>query len=623
MQHTVILTLVGSCLLVAATGAHAATDRMGDPLPQGAVQRLGTLRMKYNRGLSDICYLPDGRGVVALGSSIHIWDLAKGKIESTHKVCDASLSCLQARKDGSALLFADRAGNVVEWDVREQSVRRRFPTGQKGLRWAFYSPDETRVLTTGTVPPTLKAWDLATGKELVSIEGDMAIFMKGIYGPDGKTAFVGGGYNTILAHYDLTTGKKLKEWFSNYRVYDLCLSSDGKRLLAGSRSMASEWQIDGYKLLKKFTGHHGGAVNGVAYCQEPEQILTGSRDGSIRRWDRVTGKVLLRWFPHESYANIIRVSPDGRRALSYGAGLLAESDLAIGKPRLEWERHAGAVYGVAFTPDGRQVVSGSADGTLRVWDVATAAAVRTIEGVKLGAHALAVSPDGTKVAAGAKDSILREFSLADGTLLRELAGHRGYVRSAAYSHDGTRLLSSADDGSVRVWVEGKSEPAAVLEGHRGGVLSVAVSPDDRLVASGGRDGTVRLWDLAKGLPLRTLEGHRGWVEAVAFAGPNLVLSGGRDSRVLRWDTDSGKLVGEATHGGGVYGLACSPDGTAAYSVGSAPNVTCWRLPTGEKAKTLNGHEKNAAAAALSPDGKLLVTASADATLLVWDVRREP
>jgi len=596
---------------------------MGDPLPQGAVQRLGTLRMKYNRGLSDMCYLPDGRGVVASGSSIHIWDLAKGKIESTHKVCDAALSCLQARKDGRALLFADRAGNVVEWDVREQSVRHRFATGQKGLRWAFYSPDETRVLTTGTVPPTLKAWDLATGGELVSIEGDMAIFMKGIFGPDGKTAFVGGGYNTILARYDLTTGKKLKEWFTNYRVYDLCLSPDRKRLLVGSRSMATEWQIDGYKLLKKFTGHHGGAVNGVAYCQEPEQVLTGSRDGSIRRWDRLTGKVLLRWFPHESYANIIRVSPDGRRALSYGARLLAESDLATGKPRLEWERHAGAVYGVAFTPDGTRVVSGSADGTLRVWDVATAATVRVIEGVRLGAHAVAVSPDGSKVAAGAKDSILREFSLADGTLLRELAGHRGYVRAVAYSHDGTRLLSSADDGSVRVWVEGKSEPAAVLEGHRGGVLSVAVSPDDRLVASAGRDGAVRVWDLTKGLPLRTLEGHRGWVEAVAFAGPDLVLSGGRDGRVLRWDAGSGKLLGDATHGGCVYGLACSPDGTAAYSAGSAPNVTCWRLPTGEKATTLNGHESNAAAAALSPDGKLLVTAAADATLLMWDVRREP
>ena len=71
-----------ACLLVAtmAFPAAVAEDRMGDPLPEGAVQRLGTLRMKYNRGLSDIRYLPDGRGVVAVGNRIDIWDLAKGEI---------------------------------------------------------------------------------------------------------------------------------------------------------------------------------------------------------------------------------------------------------------------------------------------------------------------------------------------------------------------------------------------------------------------------------------------------------------------------------------------------------------------------------------------------------------
>ena len=134
-----------------------------------------------------------------------------------------------------------------------------------------------------------------------------------------------------------------------------------------------------------------------------------------------------------------------------------------------------------------------------------------------------------------------------------------------------------------------------LEGHRGGVLGIAVSPDDKLVLSGGRDGTVRLWDLAKGEALKVLEGHRGWVEDLA----------------------SGQSLGEIAHGDWVYGLACSPDGKAAYSAGSGPNVACWDLSTGERTAELNGHEKAANAVAVSPDGKLLVTASSDTTLLVW------
>jgi WD40 repeat protein len=377
MYRCLFVTLI--CLLMVPA---TAQDRFGDPLPEGAVQRLGTLRMKC--GARDIRYLPDGRGVIALGNSIEIWDLEKGEVVATHQVADSTVRCMQVSADGSRFLFADAAGNVVEWSLESGERTHLFPTGQAGLRWAFYSPDETRVLTTGGVPPTLKEWDLATGEELVSIEGDFAVFNKAIYGPEGKTAFVGGGYDTILAHYDLATGEKLNEWFTNYTVYDLCLSPDGERLLVASRSMASEWRIDGYELLQKFTGHHGGAVNGVSYCHEPEQILTGSRDGSIRRWDRVEGKILLRWFPHESYANITRVSPDGKRVLSYGAGLVAESSLATGEPSLSWERHAGAVYGAALTPDGRQVVSASADGTLRVWDVATGESVLVIEGATLG-----------------------------------------------------------------------------------------------------------------------------------------------------------------------------------------------------------------------------------------------
>lgn len=607
--------LLGVSLALCASGDN---DRMRDPLPEGAIQRLGTLRMKYSGGVADLCYLPDGRGVVARGNRIEIWDLERGEIAATHQVAEASVRCMQARKDGGALLFVDTAGNVVEWSLADEAQTSLFATGQEGLRWAFYSPDETRVLTTGRVPPTLKEFDLATGEELISIEGDMAIFFKAVYGPDGETAFVGGGYDTVLAHYDLATGEKLNEWFTNYCVYDLCLSPDAERLLVGSRSMATEWQIDGYEQLQKFGGHHGGAVNAVAYCQEPGQILTGSRDGSIRRWHRVEAKVLLRWFPHESYANIIRVSPDGKRVLSYGAGLVAESILETGEPRLEWERHAGAVYGAAFTPDGQQVVSASADGTLRVWEVASGASLRVIEGAKLGAWSLALSPDGTKAAAGCKDGMLREFRVADGTLVRELAGHLGYVRSVVYTRDGSRLLSSADDGSVRVWADAQEDAVAVLEGHRGGVLGIALSPDEKLVLSGGRDGTVRLWDLAEGKLLKTLAGHRGWVEAVTFAeGGRTAVSAGRDARVLRWDVASGELLGEMEHGAPVYGLACSPDGKLVYSAGSTPDVACWDPGTGERVAGLKGHAKAANAVAVSPDGRLLVTASSDTTLLVW------
>ncbi|MBM4086947.1 MAG: hypothetical protein FJ272_19330, partial [Planctomycetes bacterium] len=457
MRYELVALATALATLLTAWAANAQ-DRYGDPLPEGALQRLGAMRMRYAGGIGDLCYLPDGRAAFAIGSRVEVCDMAKGALLATHEVGkSSSLTSIVPRRDGKVLLAADYAGTVYEWDMEAKRSLRTWPTGQAAVRRAGYSPDEMRVLTTGSSPPTLKEWDITTAKELVSITGRMHFFHEGIYGPDGKTAWVDGGAGSgpVLAHYDLATGKLLKELLPDYYTHgrSIALSPDGQRVLVGSRHKATEWQLDGYKPLKTFTGHHGHAVTSVAYCKEPDQLLTGSRDGSIRRWNRLEAKVRLRWCPHNNHVTRIAVSPDGQWVLSYGGSMVAETSLATGEPRLKWERHDGPVQAVAFLPDGQLAVSASADATLRVWDIHTGACVRRIQGATLGAYTVAVSPDGTQVAAGCKDGLVREFSLQDGKLLRELKGHLGYIRSVAYTPDGAKLLSSADDGSIRVWTQ--------------------------------------------------------------------------------------------------------------------------------------------------------------------------
>jgi len=516
-------TIVLGCV---ATGARAQrVDMLGDPLPERAVQRLGSLRMKYPGGVAGIAYLPDGRGVVAVRKQLDIWELSAGQLIST-RTLPVAVRCLDVSPDGKRLLFVGVDGCLLEWKLREGVALRRFDCRQKQLRWAFFSDDGTRALTAGTVPPTLKEWDLASERELCSIQGDMAQFDKGIYGPGSTTAFVGGGFQTVMAHYDLRTGEKLKAFLGNYHVYDLCLSPDGERLLVGSRSYASEWQIEGYRLLNKFTGHHGGAVASVAYGPESSQVLTSSRDGSIRLWNRHKPEVLQRWFPHESYVTKLRLSPDGARVLSYGARLVAESCLPDGQAAVKWERHAGSVEDVAWLPGTRRVVSGSSDGTVRVWNAPSGMCLQILQCGGAGVWAIAVSVDGTRVAAGCKDGTIREFRMPRGELLRELPGHHGYVRAVAYMGDSARMLSAADDGAVFLWEPDTNEPKLRLLGHRGGILALTVSADGQQALSSGRDGTVRLWNLNSGTATQVLAGHHGWVEAVAFL-PEIATTIGR------------------------------------------------------------------------------------------------
>jgi len=581
--------------------------------------------MRYGAGIGDLCYLPDGRGVIVAGGDLEVWDLAGGTLAGRYTVLELKLLSVVSRSDGKMLLLADETGSVHEWDLVERRLVRTWATGQARLKRACYSPDERRVLTTGSAPPTLKEWDLATGKELISIAGTMHYFHEGIYGPEGRTTYVcgGAGSGPVLGQYDLATGKPLRLWHKDYYTHSrsIALSADRQRLLLGSRHMGTEWLLDGYKLLRKFRGHHGHAVTSVAYCREPDQLLTGSRDGSIRRWNRLTGKVLLRWWPHHHHVTRIAVSPDGKWVLSYSRGQVAECSVTTGEPRIKWERHTQALNDVAFLPDGRHVVSASSDSTLRVWNIRRGTTTRLITGARLGAYAVAVSPDGSTVAAGCKDAAVREFALSDGRLMRELKGHRGYVRSVAYTHDATRLLSSASDGSICVWQKGEAQPAARLVGHRGGVLTTAVSPDDKRVLSGGRDGTVRLWDLTEAALLKTMEGHLGWVEGVAFTDNGQeALSVARDHLLLRWDLAKGELIGRLKHEGRHYALVCSPDGRRAYSAGDDLAVRCWDLTANRPIATMAGHQKTLTALATSPDGQYVVSASEDASLLVWEAR---
>ncbi len=632
----VILTTVLCWATLAA--AETPTDRLGDPLPENAVQRLGSQRLRYG-SIGDLAYLPDGRALVASGTNIDVWDMSAGEREARHQVGTRPLSGIDVRDDGTVLLAANVAGTVFEFDLEQGEILREWETEQGRLSSVYYSADEARALTCGTNPPTLKEWDLETGEELVFAESDLHSARQAVYGHDDRSAFIHGaaGSDPVVEHYDLTDGSLIHAFLEDFytHVRSIALSPDRERLLVGSRTRATEWRVDdGHELLNTFRGHHGGAVTSVAYAPDPEQLLTGSRDGSIRLWNRLPegGEVINRWLPHSRHVTYIRTSPDGQWVMSYGGGnMVVEYGIEDGQPRLDWERHELGVNAVALTPEGR-AISGAADGTVRVWDMLSGRQLLVIDEAEQGAWAVAVSADGERIAAGCKDGVIREFSASDGSLIRELEGHLGYIRAVAYmpeaATDGASisLLSAAGDGTLRAWGPAGEEPLHILEGdlfaedgHRGGVLATAISTDGTQALSGGRDGTVRLWDLQTGAQQTVLRGHRGWVEAVAFAGDTgQILSASRDGTVRRWDASTGEVITEMDHGSAVMGVACTDDGATVIAGGTDNRITVWD-PAGEQIAVLSGHAANVNAVALSLDHAYIVSASDDASLLVWEV----
>lgn len=612
----------------------AAMDAFGDPLPEEARQRLGTTRMRYSTVLGDILYLTDDLAAVAVDTQLEIWDLTTCSLKASYNFAGSSIAALDLAPEGDTLLIAQRDGLITEWSVASASTIQTWQTAQAQLCDVCYSPDAQRVLSCGYMPPTLKEFSRDDHAELVSITGTKQVFTGAVYVGERRVV-VGGGYKFIVSLYDLETGEELNEWLGDYCANDLQVSDDGERLLVGFRYRASEWLLSDFSRLAMYSGHLGGAVNSVCYCGDGKQVLTCSRDGSIRCWDRVAAEVLSRWYPHEGAVEAMRVSPNGRFVLSWGgrkgAYGVVETTIATGKPRVEFPRHTASVNAVAPIPGSNQVISASDDATLRVWDAVTGQCSLKIAGPTAAKFtAIAVAPDGTRVSAGCSDGTVREYSLPSGQYLRTLAQHTGFIRDAVripgthQSYDPS-LLTCADDGTVRVWDDEHAQWAlAMLSGHSGGVLSVAVSSDGTLALTGGRDGTVRLYDLTTmqsgmtTLATRIFAGHRGWVEGVCFAGSSTYcFSGGRDGRIIKWDVATGAKLAEMQHSGWIHDIVCSPDGRIVCAAGEDRRITCWDAATGDLLTTYTGHTDIITALAISADGTMLISASEDATLLTW------
>jgi len=587
--------------------------------------------------LTEVVYSRDGNRALGLSDEeLRVWDLARGQKLGVYLVSEGStrLRTIAVSPDGSVAAIGDSEGTVFEWDLEAHQVVSQFATGRKakgtysGLVSTCYSPDGRRILTLDYTTSTVEEWERVTGKRRLAIEATESRFACCLYGPEGRTAFIGSQDQAHahprheVYHYDLTTGELLKALKRStiVGVRDLDLSRDGKRLLARLQYRGTtEWRVSDYELLHEGFRAPGRPGPPAAYAGDERLLLTGSRDGVVRVWDRRTGEVVRSWAPHRGWVRKIRVSPDGKWALSYAnGGLLVETGIETGRPRLPWDRHLASVSAVAFTPDGARVVSGSVDRTVRIWDTSTWRTVRSTS-VPSALVCVAVSPDGTRALAGSKDGKLRELNIETGELTHTLRGHFGHVHAVVYLGP-NRALSAADDGSLRVWDIERQTPVHIMAGHLGGVLDLAVSPDGTRALSAGRDCTVREWDLSTGRLLHTTLAHRGEVHAVAYSPDGRhVVSGGRDGFAVDWSLEDWRACRTFSHGAWVKDARYVTNGQYICTAGTNSQVIVWSRDTGAAVKTLCGHDGGVDVVAHGPDGRRLLSAGADTTILVWEL----
>ncbi|HEY7307784.1 MAG TPA: WD40 repeat domain-containing protein [Gemmataceae bacterium] len=463
----------------------------------------------------------------------------------------------------------------------------------------------------------------------------------------------------------------------------LALSRDGKRLASVGRDRSIRlWETDGWKEVRRLTGHEGKIVS-LAFTADGKTLISGGEDRIIRSWDAKEGRELRRFSVGSRLLFDIVLSPDGKILASRHRedDIVGLWDMAGGK--LLRELRAPKVWDVAFSPDSKTLATGGLDQTMRLWDVSTGEELRRAKGFTCSGK-VAYSPNG-KLLACSTSANAGEISLRDpatGAEVLDLPGHRDTLTFVSFSDDGKTLRTSDCDGVIGFWdaATGKAfspmrpPPRSVRFSNvlaptvvsRDGKIATAIdgsnqiqlwrpangevvhkiaeppaswkyaafSPDGAMMAATHQDGTIRLWDTATGRQIGRFREENSankpdfYRPLFSSDGKVLVTAARHDGTIRLWDVKTEReirrLKGQSKN---IHFLALSGDGSQLISVSSVPangremfRTVCqfWDLTTGEELPHFRDRRLGFDSVVFSPDGRALATADYGGIHL-WEV----
>jgi WD40 repeat protein len=280
--------------------------------------------------------------------------------------------------------------------------------------------------------------------------------------------------------------------------------------------------------------------------------------------------------------------------------------------------HTGWVLSVAFSPESDIIASGSADNTVKLWDITMGSCILTLRGHARDVYSVAFSSDGTKLASGSEDNTVKIWDVKQGSCVHTCEGHDAWVHAVAFSPDGKSVASGAGDNRCRIWDVDSGVCVDELTGHTGSIWTVAYSPDGEMLATGSSDNSIKLWD-SKGELIHTLTGHKGAIRCLAFNPSGALLaSGARDNTIIVWRVKTGeKAMVLEGHTGWVESIVYTPDGIQLISCSDDKTIRIWSAATGICNQVLGNHNREVLAIALNPSGTRLISGSCDNKINVW------
>jgi RNA polymerase sigma factor (sigma-70 family) len=483
----------------------APVDQHGDPLPAGALARLGTVRWRHGGLVDFVAFLPEGNQVLSAGEdrAIRLWDFATGKEIRHFGPCTPP----PPGADG----FTDDYGRL-------------------GFVAVTLSADGKTVAASFD-QPVIQLWDVATGKELPSISlkdrggpaGCLALAPTAPHlaaaTPDGKVTIWNWKTGAVVRSFVRFDPNKDEQLLTTNGHLTYC--PDGKGLLAvtagvgrGLNPCLTLWDPDTGKERVKIGLDNIPFVGAPALSPDGKLVAMGSEQGPIKVWDLTTGKLHCSLESDASPPGEILLFRDGgKKLLVLSAGLIRQWDVAAGAK--------GRVLGQVPQPGSDLPLRGG------------------------GLCCMALSPDGTTIALGDDGNVIRFFDLVRNKALEAPGVHSGGLFVVSFTAD-DKVLTHSGDAAAYLW-DPKKGRAVQRIAVADATVDFLPSPDGRLLAVQDEDSmTVR--EAAGGKVLCKIGDLKPFERVILFSPDSRLLLAHNlsDPRAVLYDAVTGKQRSSVT-----------------------------------------------------------------------------
>ncbi|MFY1587470.1 protein kinase domain-containing protein [Micromonospora sp. WMMD734] len=570
--------------------------------------------------------------------SVVVWEVDTGRwMHRLVKAADMRMTGVnQVALGGSgryALLIGHQTRMVHLWETRPNRVRGPVPNNLNRHAEIVLSGDGERAVSVGLGTPDQPArvWDTVSGRCLrtVAMRTDgLPPELAGLVSPtcvavsgDGALAVVGDEYGGLHVH--------------RLPRPDLRAPWSYERPLAAGAVLAAEAQVRQRIAGAEALARQGRTADAAGEVRAARELVGFERHPQLRElWERLGRTAGERtaplgiWQRYElrggQFTFVAGLPPalsvDGDLAVTAGTdGLLRVWELRTGRQRHTFAERVGNTHTIVLSTDARFAVSADWVGTAHLWDLTTGRRRAELHGDQGAVRAVAMDGAGRYAVVGDAEGNLCLWNLQQSHLIRTMVAHRGPVWTVRLSDDGRYAASvGAEDATCRVWRTGTGRPVLTVPVGFGGRVPVRFTPDSRLLLVNST-GELTAWDVHTGRQ-RYAVPSRGDAMALSRDGRiGLVRAyGGSYARVVSaWEAATGRVVCTLDSEADVFDV--SPDGRHAVTADADRTLRIWDVRTGRRLHTCDGHPEPVSSVAFTADGRSLVSTDNRPAIRRWEL----